>query len=62
MTSQIPPHYAPQARPKPLLKQYATVLKTGAIMVLALLLIPLTLVHSVLSERLAYRNEAINAD
>ena len=60
MTTGMPPHMTAAAQPKPLLKRNATVLKMIAIVALGLvLLIPLALVNSVLSDRLVYRNEAI---
>ena len=50
----------PSSLPAPFLKQHAVVLKMGAIAVLVLLLlIPLFLVRSILTERLARRNEAV---
>ena len=51
----------PSALPKPYLKQHATVLKMAAITILGLLLlIPLSMVRSVLTERLARRDLAIS--
>lgn len=50
----------PPALPEPHLKRYSTILKMAAIAILVLLLlIPLTLVSSVLAERLARRDEAV---
>jgi inner membrane protein len=50
----------PDTLPGPSLRQYSTVLKMGAIAILGLLLlIPLAMVRSVLTERLARRNDTI---
>jgi len=50
----------PSALPKSYVKRYSTVLKMSAIVILVLLLlIPLSMVHSVLRERLSRRDEAV---
>ena len=60
MTPEAEPTRTPPLSRVPILNQYSTVLKMIAITILGLLLlIPLALVNSVLTERLMRRDEAI---
>ncbi len=60
MTTRTEPLPTAPAAPESLRSQYSPLIKLGALVILGLLLlIPLTMVGSLMSERLARRNSAV---